>query len=133
MARLDIYDIRPAGMDAYLSYYGYHFSPAMAKWAVSMMEPRSGGRMQMMEKEEVDDLLMRNDVTLKNDVAYDAVYVANMIKSDRFGSSVRDEAQLAKAIKDEIDDPDGYEGRVFCHFLADCTGKGVPIIWQDMV
>jgi len=133
MARLDYYDIRPAGLDAYLSYYGYHFSPAMTRWAVSMMEARNGGKAQMMEKDEVYSLLERQGVDLKNDRAYDSVYVANMIKSDRWGSSVSNEAQLALAIKDEIDDPDGYEGQAFSRFLADCNGKGIPIVWEDLI
>lgn len=97
------------------------------------MKPRSGGSMQMMDKEAVQDLLRRQNVTVENDIAYDAVYVANMIKSDRWGSSVRDEAQLALAIKDELDDPDGYEGQAFTRFLADCNGKGIPIMWEDVI
>ena len=133
MGRLDYYDIRPAGLDAYLSYYGYHFSPAMARWAVDMMKPRSGGTMQMMDKEAVQDLLRRQNVSVENDVAYDAVYVANMIKADRWGSSVRNDEQLAAAIKDELDDPDGYEGQAFTRFLADCNGKGIPILWEKVI
>lgn len=133
MGRLDYYDIRPAGLNAYLSYYGYHFSPAMARWAVSRMKKSGGGQYQPMSKEDVDSLILKTGVSIENDIAYDAVYVANMIKSDRWGSSVRDEAQLALAIKDELDDPDGYEGQAFTRFLADCNGKGIPIVWEDMI
>ena len=133
MGRLDYYDIRPAGLDAYLSYYGYHFSPAMARWAVSRMKKSGGGQYQPMSKEDVDSLILKTGVSIENDIAYDAVYVANMVKSDRWGSSVRDDAQLALAIKDELDDPDGYEGQAFSRFLADCNGKGIPIVWEDMI
>lgn len=133
MGRLDYYDIRPAGLNAYLSYYGYHFSPAMARWAVSRMKKSGGGQYQPMSKEDVDSLILKTGVSIENDIAYDAVYVANMVKSDRWGSSVRDEAQLALAIKDELDDPDGYEGQAFSRFLADCNGKGIPIVWEDMI
>lgn len=133
MGRLDYYDIRPAGLDAYLSYYGYHFSPAMAHWAVSRMKKSGGGQYQPMSKDDVDSLMQKTGVSIENDIAYDAVYVANMVKSDRWGSSVRDEAQLALAVKDELDDPDGYEGQAFSRFLADCNGKGIPIMWEDMI
>lgn len=133
MGRLDYYDIRPAGLDAYLSYYGYHFSPAMARWAVSKMKPRSGGSFDPLTREAVTELLTSQKVDVINDIAYDAVYAANMIKSNRWGSSVRDEAQLALAIKDELDDPDGYEGQAFTRFLADCNGKGIPIMWEDVI
>lgn len=133
MGRLDYYDIRPAGLDAYLSYYGYHFSPAMAEWAVSMMEPRNGGRMKMMEKEAVEKLLNDREIKFKNAMGHDLVYIANMVIADRWDSSVKNEDQLALAIKDELDDPDGYEGRAFTHFLSDCNAKGIPVIWEDMI
>ena len=75
----------------------------------------------------------RQNVTVENDIAYDVVYAANMIKADRWGSSVRNDEQLAAAIKDELDDPDGYEGQLFSRFLSDCNGKGIPIIWEDVI
>lgn len=133
MARLDIYDIRPAGLDAYLSYYGYHFSPAMARWAVEHMVPRNGGRMKMMDKEAVEKLLSDHEIDYRMAKGHDLVYIANMIVADRWGSSVKDEDQLALAIKDEMDDPDGYDGMAFSRFLADCNAKGVPIVWEDMI
>jgi hypothetical protein len=133
MARLDYYDIRPAGLDAYLSHYGYHFSPAMAHWAVEHMEPRGGGRMRMMDKEAVEKLLRDREVDFRAARGHDLVYIANMIVADRWGSSVKNEDQLALAIKDELDDPDGYDGMAFSRFLADCNAKGVPIVWEDMI
>lgn len=133
MARLDYYDIRPAGLDAYLSYYGYHFSPAMARWAVEHMEPRNGGRMKMMDKEAIEKLLTDHEIDFRTAKGHDLVYIANMIVADRFGSSVKNEDQLALAIKDEMDDPDGYDGMAFSRFLADCNAKGVPIVWEDMI
>lgn len=133
MARLDYYDIRPAGLDAYLSYYGYHFSPAMAMWAVSLMTGRNGQKGQSIDKEGVDALLEKQGIEVPETIGYDAYYVANMIKSDRWGSSVRDEAQLALAIRDELQDADGYDGQAFSRFLADCNGKGIPIMWEDMI
>lgn len=133
MARLDYYDIRPAGLDAYLSYYGYHFSPAMARWAVDNMKPRGGGRMTMMEKDAIEKLLTDREIDFRAAKGHDLVYVANNIVSDRWGSSVKTEDQLALAIKDELDDPDGYDGMAFSRFLADCNAKGVPIIWEDMI
>ena len=122
MARLDYYDIRPAGLDAYLSYYGYHFSPAMARWAVEHMVPRNG-----------EKLLADRDIDFRAAKGHDLVYLANMVVADRWGSSVKDEDQLALAIKDEMDDPDGYDGMAFSRFLADCNAKGVPIVWEDMI
>lgn len=79
-------------------------------------------------KESVMDLLKANGVKLENDFGYDAVYVANMAKADYYGSSISDDAHLAKFIKDYLDDPDGYEGIAFTRFYADCIGSGTPIM-----
>jgi len=68
-----------------------------------------------------------------NDVTYDEVYLANMAKADFLGSSIADEAHLAKFIRDNIMDPDGYEGMVFTRFYADCIGKGRAIHWEDVI
>lgn len=131
MDRFDIYAIRPAGLDAYLSYYGYHFSPAMARWAVSMMEFRK--RTDKMGKEDAEKLLADREIDFRTAKAHDLVYIANNVLADRWGSSVKDEDQLALAIKDELLDPDGYEGMAFTRFLADCNAKGIPIVWEDMI
>lgn len=133
MDRLDYYAVRPAGLDAYLSYYGYHFSPAMARWAVERMVPRQGGRMKIMEKEAVEKLLSDHEIDFRAAKGHDLVYLANMIVADRYGSSVKNDEQLALAIRDEMDDPDGYEGMAFTRYLADCNAKGVPIVWEDMI
>lgn len=133
MDRLDFYAIRPAGLDAYLSYYGYHFSPSMARWAVERMVPRQGGRMTIMDKEAVEKLLTDHEIDFRGAKGHDLVYIANMVIADRYGSSVKNEEQLALAIKDEMDDPDGYDGMAFSRYLADCNAKGIPIVWEDMI
>ena len=84
-------------------------------------------------KETVESLLKANNIKLAGAVGYDAVYVANMAKADFYGSSISDDAHLAKFIKDYLDDPDGYEGIVFTRFYADCIGSGTPIMWEDML
>lgn len=131
--RLDSRDRFPSGMEDYLSQYGWHFSPKMAKWAVSKMKDRNGRKIEVWSKEMIDDLLGQISLRLENDKGYDAFYVANMAKSDFFGSSLVDERAVACFIKDYIDDEDAYDGMPFTRFFADCIGKGVPIIWEDML
>ena len=133
MDRLDTYEPKPAGMENYLSNYGYHFSKAMCEWAVSQMKDRNGNRLQMYDKERVDNILKTNNVNLDNDKGYDKVFVLNMGRSDYLGSSITDEPHLAKYVKDVLDDKDGYEGIAFTRFYADCIGKGIPIVWEDMM
>ena len=133
MTRLDYYDILPAGMDAYLSNYGWHFSKSMAEWAVSKMRDRNGNKVPTKTKEQVDALLKANNIELVNDYGYDALFVYHMGFSDYLGSSVIDEAHLARYVKDVLDDRDGYEGIALTRFLADCNAKGVPILWEEMM
>lgn len=131
--RLDSRDRFPSGMEDYLSHYGWHFSPKMAKWAVSKMKDRNGRKIEAWSKEMIDDLLGQFSLRLENDKGYDAFYVANMAKSDFFGSSLVDERAVACFVKDYIDDEDAYDGMPFTRFFADCIGKGIPIIWEDML
>ena len=79
-------------------------------------------------KEIVENLLKTNSIKLDNNHGYDAVYVANMARADYYGSSISDDAHLAKFIKDYLDDPDGYDGIAFTRFYADCIGSGTPIM-----
>ena len=136
MARLDSWGTFPSGMEEYLSIYGLHFSKRMCEWACSRMKKEVSGKLTKIQpytKENIEDILKRNNLTLENSAGYDCVYVANMCKADFLGSSVIDEPHLARYIKDVIDDPDGYEGIVFTRFYADCIGSGIPIIWEDML
>lgn len=133
MTRMDYYDILPNGMDAYLSNYGWHFSKAMCEWAVSKMRDRNGERLKMKTKEDVEAILKSYNVEIENDHGYDKVFVMHMGMSDYLGSSIPDEMRLAKYVKDVLDDRDGYEGIALTRFLADCSAKGIPIIWEDVI
>ena len=130
---MDYYDILPEGMDAYLSLYSHHFSKKMCEWAVSKMRDMSGNKVKMRSKEQVDNALRSYGVTVENDYGYDAVFVYHMCISDFLGSSVIDEAHAVRYVKDLLDDKDGYSGIAFDRFVTDCNGKGMPIIWGDMI
>lgn len=134
--RLDYRDKFPSGMEEYLSIYGWHFSKKMCEWAASRMYKDVNGKKEYIipyTKESLDALLKRWNIRLEKEVAYDAVYIADMCKADFLGSSVRTEDLLAKYVKDVIDDPDGYDGLPFTRFYADCIGSGTPISWEDML
>jgi len=87
----------------------------------------------MKTKEQVDAILRANNIELEHDDGYDSVFVMHMGLSDYVGSSVPDEAHLAKYVKDVLDDKDGYDGIALTRYLADCNAKGVPIIWENMI
>ena len=131
--RLDDREEFPTGLEKYLSMYGWHFSKKLCNFAVSHMKKDNGERIAPITKEALDLLLAKNGIELDNKFGYDYVFVANMCKADYLGSSVPDEAHLAKFVKDYCDDPDGYKELPMTRFYADTIGKGIPIIWEDML
>ena len=130
--RLDCRDRLPAGLEEYLAQYGWHFSKKLCEWACSRMT-KSGNKILCMSKDELEALLKKYGINILNNKGYDAVYVANMCKSDYYGTSVTSEAQLARFVKDYLDDSDGYEEIAMTRFYADMIGTGTPIIWEDMI
>lgn len=133
--RLDTRNSFPSGMEEYLSYYGWHFSKKMEEWAASKMYKEVSNRKNYIipyTLSEVKQIFKDAGVELK-EIDYDAVYVANMARADFLGSSIEDEAHLAKYVKDVCEDSDAYDGIVFTRFYADCIGRGCPIHWEDMI
>ena len=131
--RLDTYDTMPKAMKAYLSNYGWHFNKKLCEWAISMMRDRNKARLPLVEKDKVESMLKQNGVEITTDKLYDAMYVLHMAKADFMGSSIVDEAHLAKYVGDYINDPDGYDGIALTRFYADCMGKGIGIEWEDVL
>ena len=131
MARtpLNIYDDRPSSMKRYLKYYGQHFNKKLCQFAISKM---NHGKMPI-PKEQVDNILNKNNIELENNELYDYVYVYNMGNNDFMGSSIIDEKHLALYVKDVIDDKDGYDGIVFNRWYADTVAQGMPIEWDEML
>ena len=133
------YDIIPEELRKYLANFGLHFNKKLCDYAVSLMQKEGpDGKLQPvspMTREEVDTLLETHGVKLKNNVLYDHVFVANMVKSDQLGSSIVDAKHHALAIKDYIDDVDKAEGYLFNRWMADICGLGPKFIpyWEDMI
>ena len=131
--RIDDYEPMPRGLREYLSYNGRHFSKPLYEWAVKMMETRTGEMMRPVEKSVFEEKMRTNGVTLQNDKGYDGAYVWCMATSDYMGSSIVDEAHLAKFVKDYQDDPDGSPTRAFDEFYAKTMALGIPIVWEDVL
>jgi len=130
------YDEIPNGMKRYLNNYGCHFNKKLCREAVSRMYTKVAGTKEYLTpytKEQVDELLEANNISLKRNKLYDAVYVANMCANDFLGKSVPDDEHLAQFIKDMIDDPDAEEGFIFNRFYSDTVFMNSPIDWDDMV
>lgn len=125
-------------MTAYLRYNGYHFNAKLCDFAVSQMRKvsRDADRPERIEpwtKEQVDELLSRNNISLDNNVGYDYIYVANMAKADFYKSSITNETELAQFIKDYVDDRDQADGFIMNRFYADSVRAGRPIPWSEVL
>ena len=135
--RLDSRDKFPSGMEEYLMQNGWHFNKKMCDWAVGKMKKKNQlnkvDKITPYTKENLESMLSSNNVSIENDVGYDALFVLNMAKADFHGSSIKEESSLVKYIKDYLDDPDGYDGIAMTRFYADCIGKGEIIPWEDLL
>lgn len=135
---LNDYDPIPDDMRAYLRNNDYSFNKAACEYAVSMMRKTNtttgkDERLEPWGKEQVDDLLKRFSIRLENNIGYNYVYVANMLRADKYKSSIPDEAHLALGIKDVIDDVDCSPYCVFLEWMAKMDGNGEPIEWSEMM
>lgn len=137
---LDIYEVEmmPAEMKAYLRNHGYSFSKKACDFAVSLMERKNKAtdkteKIEPYTKEKVEELLSKNGVTLKNNIGYNFVYIANMSLSDYMKESIDDDAHLAKHIRCIIDDVDDNPENIFRMWIAKMDGNGIPIPWEDIL
>ena len=137
---LDSFEIEfmPIEMKAYLRNNGFSFSKKACELAVSLLrkENPSTKKEEMIEpwnKDQVDDLLKKHNITLENNVGYNYVYVCNMLVADKYKSSIPDEQHLALGIKDCIDDPDASPRLVFKQWVTHMDDSGIPIDWGNII
>lgn len=137
---LDMYemDFMPLEMKAYLRNHGFSFSKKACDYAISLMKKenpttKKEEKIEPWSKEQVDDMLKKYNVTLENNVGYNYVYVANMLKADKFKSSIIDEQHLAMGVKDVIDDIDASPRLVFKKWITAMDDAGEPIEWSELM
>lgn len=137
---LDTYemDLMPMEMKAYLRNYGFSFSKKACEWAISLLRKENPStkkeeKIEPWNKEQVDELLKKHNITLENNVGYNYVYVANMLRADKYKSSIPDEQHLAMGIKDVIDDVDASPRLVFKQWITKMDDDGEPIEWSEIM
>lgn len=129
----------PRSMRIYLKAFGFHFNKRACDCAVrglKRINPATGKPEWLTDirtKDEIESILAKHGVRLENDCLYDAVWAYHMLMSDFWKSAIEDEAHLAKAVKDIIDDPDQPDGYIFNRWVEDRRFAGVPIEWEDLV
>ena len=134
---LDFWVDMPEDMRKYIKNYGYHFNSKIYKFAVSTMYKKVQGTdktepIKPVEKETVEALLKKYNITLENDVMYDSTYLYSMAMADYMGTAFNEET-TAKWIKATIDDVDKPSGFIFNRWYADMCFAGIPIDWEEFV
>lgn len=131
-------DFMPIEMKAYLRNHGFSFSKKACDFAVSLMRKENPSTKQLekidsLDKEQVEALLSKYGVVLENNVGYNHVYVANMLKADMYKQSIPDEQRLALGIKNVIDDVDASPRLVFKKWMVSMDDAGEPIEWSELI
>ena len=118
---------------AYLSENGWHFNEKACKYAVQYLKDKNNKPIKPYSKEEVDDLLRRQGVTLAKNKEWDYVYVASMARSDMEGSPLADDRSIANYIKIVIDDADAADGEIMGCWYTKMIFRNIPVNWAALI
>lgn len=123
-------------MEEYLSTYGWHFSKKLCEWAVAHMTYKDERlnqtkHVEMIKKEDLDNIFKRFGIDPTEFTAYDAVYVYHMAKADYGRITLPDDQRLVLFVRDYLKDHDGYDEVAMTRFYADCIGKGEMPDWEE--
>lgn len=115
--------------DIYLAEMGWHFNKKACEYAVQYLKDRDNMPIEPYSKEEVDELLKKQNVTLEKNKGWDYVYVANMAKSDMDDSPLADDKSIANYIKIVIDDVDAADGEIMGCWYVKMIFRHIPVDW----
>lgn len=115
--------------EMYLADMGWHFNEKACEYAVQYLKDRNNKPIKPYSKEEVDELLKKQNVTLSNNKGWDYVYVANMAKSDMDGSPLADDKSIANYVKIVIDDVDAAAGEIMGCWYVKMIFRHIPVDW----
>jgi hypothetical protein len=131
-------DFTPMEMKAYLRNHGFSFSKKACEFAIGLLRKENPStkkteKIEPWDKNKVDDLLKKHNITLENNVGYNYIYACNMLVADKYKSSIPDEAHLAMGVKDSIDDVDASPRLVFKQWITHLDDSGIPIEWESLL
>jgi hypothetical protein len=121
--------MQPSAKDMYIAEMGWHFNERACQYAVQYLKDRNNKPIKPFSKEEVDELLKKQNVTLEKNKGWDYVYVANMAKSDMDGSPLADDKSIANYIKIVIDDADAADGEIMGCWYVKMIFRHIPVDW----
>jgi hypothetical protein len=122
------------GYQEYLDKYGYHFNDKLAEWAISRLENVSGPHSWSLKQIDsvVTSIAPKKDFKHKVTIG-DLAYQANMYYADLYPDGISVDHNCVKSAILIANDPDGYEGQIFCRWLTDYMMKSVEIPWETFL
>lgn len=121
------------GYSEYVKKHGYHFTDALAEH-VSKMMVNASGQQHSWTTNQVKKSMESLGLTIPKRVTHgDAAYLANMYYADLYPDPLKDEASCLRAAYKIANDPDGYDGMIFCRWTAGAIGKAIKLDWEKFV
>lgn len=121
--------IQTPAKEMYLAEMGWHFNEKACDYAVQYLKDKNNKPIKPWGKNDVDDMLKRQNVTLEHNKGWDYVYVANMAKSDMDGSPLADEKSITNYVKIVIDDVDAADGEIMGCWYVKMLFRHIPVDW----
>ena len=121
--------MQPSAKEMYIAEMGWHFNERACQYAVQYLKDRNNKPIKPYSKEDVDEMLKKQNVTLEKNKGWDYVYVANMAKSDMDGSPLADDKSIANYIKIVIDDADATDGEIMGCWYVKMIFRHIPVDW----
>ena len=121
--------MQPSAKEMYIAEMGWHFNERACQYAVQYLKDRNNKPIKPYSKEEVDELLKKQNVTLEKNKGWDYVYIANMAKSDMDGSPLADDKSIANYVKIVIDDVDAADGEIMGCWYVKMIFRHIPVDW----
>lgn len=100
----------------------------------SKMMVNASGQQHSWTTSQVKKSMESLGLTIPKHVTHgDAAYLANMYYADLYPDPLKDEASCLRAAYKIANDPDGYDGMIFCRWTADAIGKAIKLDWEKFV
>lgn len=117
----------------YIKRHGYHFTESLAEYASKNMV-NANGQLHSWTTSQVKKSVEGLGISIPSNVTIgDITYAANMAYADFYPELLRDEVSCIKYAHKVATDPDGYEGIIFCRWIADVIGKSIKLNWEKFI
>lgn len=109
-------------------------APSLLAEHVSKMMVNANGQQHSWTASQVKKSMESLGLSIPGKVTTgDVTYAANMAYADFYPDPLKDEAACLRYAHKVANDPDGYDGMIFCRWTADAIGKAIKLDWEKFV